>query len=238
METLILYSKPFHHPKSTERSSQNHYTKSFLLIHLFLMHAFCNPWKHQKTLRLCSQGVEKGYTGNKWVKDFFSKREPVHRKLRIMLQVLRKHYMKSFQIRSSFWSVFSCIWTEYRKIRTRKNPVFGHFSRSDTFNGNLIWCCIIIYLNLILYLYDTKFNVLNFRHKILCEVSPHVLYQYIFIIFWFLFNMGILIASIGFISHICKHIRMMDCRFKSGLTEASLITEIYTSLTFREIEYL
>ena len=29
------------------------------------------------------------------------------------------------------WSVFSCIKSEYRKIRTRKNSVFGHFSRSD-----------------------------------------------------------------------------------------------------------
>ena len=33
--------------------------------------------------------------------------------------------MKSFQIRSFFWSVFSC-------NRTRKNFVFGHFSRSDS----------------------------------------------------------------------------------------------------------
>ena len=32
-----------------------------------------------------------------------------------------------------FWSVFSCIRTEYRKIRTRKNSVFGHFSRSEKF---------------------------------------------------------------------------------------------------------
>lgn len=31
---------------------------------------------------------------------------------------------------------------------------------------------------------------------------------------------------------------MMGCRFKSGLTEASLIMEIHASLTFREIEYL
>ena len=29
-----------------------------------------------------------------------------------------------------FWSVFSRIWTEYGRIRTRKNSVFGHFSRS------------------------------------------------------------------------------------------------------------
>ena len=32
------------------------------------------------------------------------------------------HYMKSVQIRSFVWS-------EHRKIRTRKNSVFGHFSR-------------------------------------------------------------------------------------------------------------
>ena len=29
-----------------------------------------------------------------------------------------------------FWSVFSCIQSEYRKIRTRKNSVYGHFSHS------------------------------------------------------------------------------------------------------------
>ena len=33
------------------------------------------------------------------------------------------HCVKSVQIRSFFWSVFACIWT-------RKNSVFGHFSRS------------------------------------------------------------------------------------------------------------
>ena len=54
------------------------------------------------------------------------------------------HCVKSIQIGSFFWSVFSCIRTEYgdnsvnlriqseyRKIRTRKISVFGHFSGSD-----------------------------------------------------------------------------------------------------------
>ena len=40
------------------------------------------------------------------------------------------HCVKSVQIRSYFWSVFFCIQSEYRKIRTRNNSVFGHFSRS------------------------------------------------------------------------------------------------------------
>ena len=40
------------------------------------------------------------------------------------------HCVKSVQIRSFFWSVFPCIRTEYRKLRTRKNSAYGHFSRS------------------------------------------------------------------------------------------------------------
>ena len=39
------------------------------------------------------------------------------------------HYVKRVEIRSFFRSVFSRIWTEYGKIRTRKNSVFGFFSR-------------------------------------------------------------------------------------------------------------
>ena len=35
-------------------------------------------------------------------------------------------------IRSLFWSVFAHIWTEYRKIQTRKNSVSEHFSRSGS----------------------------------------------------------------------------------------------------------
>ena len=38
--------------------------------------------------------------------------------------------MESVQIGRYFWSLFSCIQSEYKKIRTRNNSVFGHFSRS------------------------------------------------------------------------------------------------------------
>ena len=37
-------------------------------------------------------------------------------------------------MRSYFWSVFSRIQSECGKIRTRNNPVFGHFSRRATLN--------------------------------------------------------------------------------------------------------
>ena len=50
------------------------------------------------------------------------------------------HCLKSVQVLSYFWSAFSCIRTkygglhiqsEYRKIRTRSNSVFGDLSRSN-----------------------------------------------------------------------------------------------------------
>ena len=41
-----------------------------------------------------------------------------------------QHCMKSVQIRSFSWSVFSCIQSKYMKIRTKKNSVLGPFSPS------------------------------------------------------------------------------------------------------------
>ena len=37
--------------------------------------------------------------------------------------------MNSVQIRSYFWSVFSCNQSEYRKIRTRNNSLFGNMGQ-------------------------------------------------------------------------------------------------------------
>ena len=55
------------------------------------------------------------------------------------------HWVKMVQIRSFFWSVFSCIQSEHRKIRTRKNSVFGHFSRSVQVSKILSEVIIILY---------------------------------------------------------------------------------------------
>ena len=37
-----------------------------------------------------------------------------------------------------FWSIFSCFQSEYKKIRIRKNSVFGHFSRSELTTGKCL----------------------------------------------------------------------------------------------------
>ena len=43
-----------------------------------------------------------------------------------------RHCVKSVQIWSIFWSVFSCIQTEYSKIRTRKYSIIGLVSKTVT----------------------------------------------------------------------------------------------------------
>ena len=55
--------------------------------------------------------------------------------------------VKSVQIRSYFWSVFSCIRTEYRKIWTRNNSVFEHFSRNALLDAKNVWKLSLLLLN-------------------------------------------------------------------------------------------
>ena len=71
------------------------------------------------------------------------------------------HYVKSVQIRSFFWSVFSCIRTEYRKILTRKNSVFGHLSRSVCMSRLLYRYNIIIVIIIFFILVRWKIQLLE-----------------------------------------------------------------------------
>ena len=65
--------------------------------------------------------------------------------------ILQTHYVKSVQIRRYFWSVFSCFWTKYRKIRTWKKlhiwtlftqwygPGMKYLSKMIDLNSSVTW---------------------------------------------------------------------------------------------------
>ena len=59
---------------------------------------------------------------NGFAKMYYTQRGPLKR---VFLN--NKHCIKSVQIRSYFWSLFSCIQSEI----TRNNSIFGHFSHSE-----------------------------------------------------------------------------------------------------------
>ena len=78
------------------------------------------------------------------------------------------HCVKSVQIRSYFWSLFSCIWTEYRKIRTGNNSLFGHFSRSASFKTFVKYIKIWVKVGTFFITYATqkkKFSIKYFFRK-------------------------------------------------------------------------
>ena len=50
-----------------------------------------------------------------------------------MVNFVKNTLRKKCLTMDHFWSVISRIRTEYGKIRTRNNSVFGHFSHSDIF---------------------------------------------------------------------------------------------------------
>ena len=81
------------------------------------------------------------------------------------------HCIKSVEIRSYFCYIFFCIWTEYRKIRTRKNFVFGHFSRSDSYSKDLDWICTC-YGKLWQLIFYQKFNDLTWIVFFACRTLP------------------------------------------------------------------
>lgn len=80
---------------------------------------------------------------------------------------------------------------------------------------------------------DVKVNYFN-THKFVCEVSQHVLYQYVLVILWYAFIGGIVISSLGLVMRIVDHIITITCFLMQG-GEA---WKVYRTLSLRECEYL
>ena len=79
------------------------------------------------------------------------------------------HYVKSVEIRIFFWSVFSCIHSEYRKIPTTKN------SYLDTFHAVPLFC----YLKSSYFSPDSNHSFyLPFSSRIALVEASHYQYAY------------------------------------------------------------
>ena len=66
------------------------------------------------------------------------------------------HCLESVQIRSYFWSAFSCIQSEYRNIRTRNNSVFGNFSHSANAKEIPILSSSSLFISCILFIHHHR----------------------------------------------------------------------------------
>ena len=71
-------------------------------------------------------------------------------------------------------------------------------------------------------------------HKFICEISPHVLYQYVMLILWFSLAIGMALSSLGILINLFGHLMNFTCFMSSS----DPVRRMYRVITLREIEYL
>ncbi|XP_047144497.1 uncharacterized protein LOC124818070 [Hydra vulgaris] len=80
-----------------------------------------------------------------------------------------------------------------------------------------------------------KISNLNNKHKFICEISPNILYQYVMLVLWFIFTIGIAISCLGLLlnisSYVVIYLNFLKCHGKK-------INMVHNNLSIREIEYL
>ena len=72
------------------------------------------------------------------------------------------------------------------------------------------------------------------KNKFICEISPNILYQYVFVVLWFVIVTSIAISIAGFIINLAGHIITVACFLRDG----SPAKKVYRLLSLRECEYL
>lgn len=80
---------------------------------------------------------------------------------------------------------------------------------------------------------DIKHNIVN-KHTFVCEISQHVLYQYILIILWYVLIVGIGVSILGLLIHLITEFSSVFCIGFQGHD----LTRLYSTLTTREKQLL
>ena len=71
------------------------------------------------------------------------------------------------------------------------------------------------------------------ENRFICEISPHVLYQYVLMVLWFFFIASIVVSILGLCHYIAYHLFHM-LPYRRNASKHRVIQY----LTLREIEYL
>ena len=79
-----------------------------------------------------------------------------------------------------------------------------------------------------------KIHAKEDHHRFVCEISQNILYQYVLLVLWFLFIIGMTLSILGFILKIIDHAITVTCFLSMG----SQARRVYHALNLRECEYL
>ncbi|XP_066918503.1 innexin inx3-like [Clytia hemisphaerica] len=87
---------------------------------------------------------------------------------------------------------------------------------------------------------DVRHSFTNYN-KFICEISPHILYQYVLVVLWFLLIISIVISNIGvLINMFSLSYIMLSCRESRNVSRntRNIVKRVRRNITIREIEYL
>ncbi|XP_066918029.1 innexin inx2-like [Clytia hemisphaerica] len=76
------------------------------------------------------------------------------------------------------------------------------------------------------------------KHKVVCEISQNIRYQYIFIILWFFFAVGVCISALGLLHFLYLTAKSFFWVYSPKIFETQLSNKVHAQLTLREMEYL
>lgn len=83
-----------------------------------------------------------------------------------------------------------------------------------------------------------KRQVFTNRHRVICEISPHILYQYVLIVLWFVLVTGIIISVTGCALYLINVLTLTaDVTVMRGCQMIDFQTG-FNRLTVREIQYM
>ena len=83
------------------------------------------------------------------------------------------------------------------------------------------------------------FHLLS-RHKVICEISQNIRYQYIFIILWIFLTIGVFVAVAGLFHFLFMTLKSVFWIYSTKLfgEDSILSDKVHSQLTIREMEYL
>ena len=81
-------------------------------------------------------------------------------------------------------------------------------------------------------------SVFTNQYRIICEISPHILYQYVLVVLWFAFVTSILISLYGLLYYIISIISITTNVVVSSGKKKVELYEGCQRLTIREIQYM
>ena len=90
--------------------------------------------------------------------------------------------------------------------------------------------------------YHDNLDVHSNKYKTICEISPHILYQYVLLVMWFVLVSGIMVSMVGFLYELFNllvlNVKLLVKGERRKQSACEYVGGDCEHLTFRELQYM